>query len=91
VADTLVRAADFQGELWRISMLHDSQTDLHGGRLFVLTWIGVYPLVTLISLLFGDILLTLPLAVRTLILSGLVVGYMVFFWIPLIQRFNTAR
>lgn len=72
-------------------MSQDNQTDLHGGRLFVLAWIGVYPLVTLISLLFGDVLLTLPLAIRTLILSGLVVGYMVFFWIPIIQRFTKAR
>ena len=72
-------------------MSHDSQTGLHGGRLFVLAWIGVYPIVTLISLLFGDVLLTLPLAIRTFILSGLIVGYMLFFWIPIIQRFTKAR
>lgn len=72
-------------------MSQDSQTGLHGGRLFALAWIGVYPVVTLISWLFGDALLTLPLAVRTLILSGVIVGYMVFFWIPILQRFNKAR
>ncbi len=72
-------------------MSQDNQTGFHGGRLFVLAWIGVYPVVTLISLLFGDVLLTLPLAIRTFILSGLVVGYMVFFWIPIIQRFTKAQ
>ena len=72
-------------------MSQDSKTGLHGGRLFMMAWIGVYPIVTLISWLFGDVLLTLPLAARTLLLSGLIVGYMVFFWIPIIQRFYKAR
>ena len=71
-------------------MSQESQTGLHGGRLFVMAWIGVYPIVTLISVLFGDVLLALPLAIRTFILSGLVVGYMIFFWIPIIQRFAKA-
>lgn len=72
-------------------MSQDSQTGLHGGRLFVMAWIGVYPIVTLITLLFGEALLTLPLFIRTLVLSGLVVAYMIFLWIPFIQRFNTSR
>jgi len=33
-------------------MSQHSQTGLHGSRLFVLAWIGVYPMVTLISWLF---------------------------------------
>jgi antibiotic biosynthesis monooxygenase (ABM) superfamily enzyme len=56
-----------------------------------MAWIGVYPFVTLISWGFGELLLSVPLAIRTLFLSGLVVGYMIFFWIPFIQRFNRAR
>jgi antibiotic biosynthesis monooxygenase (ABM) superfamily enzyme len=72
-------------------MSQESQTGLHGGRLFVLAWIGVYPIVTLISLLFGELLLTIPLVIRTLILSGLIVAYMVFIWIPILQRFSRAR
>jgi len=72
-------------------MSQDHQAGLHGVRLFALAWLGVYPMVTLVSWLFGDVLLTLPLPIRTLILSGLMVGYMVFFWMPFIQRFHPAR
>jgi hypothetical protein len=72
-------------------MSADHQMGLHGGRLFALAWLGVYPIVTLVSWLFGDALLTMPLLIRTLVLSGLMVGYMVFFWIPFIQRFRPAR
>jgi antibiotic biosynthesis monooxygenase (ABM) superfamily enzyme len=72
-------------------MTHPSRTGLQAGRFFVMAWIGVYPIVTLISLVFGELLLSVPLAIRTLFLSGLVVGYMTFFWIPFIQRFNRAR
>jgi antibiotic biosynthesis monooxygenase (ABM) superfamily enzyme len=72
-------------------MTHPSRTALQAGRFFVMAWIGVYPIVTLISLVFGELLLSVPLAIRTLVLSGLVVGYMIFVWIPFIQRFNGAR
>jgi antibiotic biosynthesis monooxygenase (ABM) superfamily enzyme len=72
-------------------MSADGHTGLHGTRLFLLAWIGVYPIVTLISMLFGELLLVLPLAIRTLVLSGVVVGFMVFVWIPVLQRFNRSR
>jgi len=72
-------------------MSQDHQTGLRGRRLFAMAWVGVYPVITLISWLFGDVLLALPLPIRTLALSGLIVGYMVFFWMPFIQRFTTAR
>jgi hypothetical protein len=75
----------------RISMSPDHQIDLHGVRLFALAWLGVYPMMTLVSWLFGDVLLLLPLPIRTFILSGLMVGYTVVFWMPFIQRFNPAR
>jgi hypothetical protein len=47
-------------------------------------------MVVIIFLLFGEGLLLLPLAVRMLIVSGLMVGYMFFFWIPLAGRFDRA-
>jgi antibiotic biosynthesis monooxygenase (ABM) superfamily enzyme len=72
-------------------MSQHSQTGLHGSRLFVLAWIGVYPMVTLISWLFGEALMTLPLIMRTFVLSGVVVGFMIFLWIPLIQRVERVR
>ena len=52
-------------------MPHDHQMGFHGGRLFAMAWLGVYPLVTLISWLFGGILLALPLPIRTLVLEWL--------------------
>lgn len=70
-------------------MSPDHQMSFHGGRLFAMAWMGVYPMVTLISWLFGGVLLALPLPIRTLVLSGLMVGYMVFFWMPFIQRVST--
>lgn len=69
-------------------MSHTSQPVSHRRRLFLLAWVGVYPMVTLISLLFGDVLMTIPVLLRTLILSGLVVSYMVFVWIPIIEKYN---
>ena len=71
-------------------MSHDHQMGLHGGRLFALAWVGVYPMVTLISWLFGGVLLALPLPIRTLVLSGLTVGYLLFFWMPFLQRVKQA-
>jgi hypothetical protein len=71
-------------------MSQDSHNGIQRGRLFVWAWLGVYPVVTIISWLFGEALLGLPLALRTLIISGLIVGYMLFFWMPLVGRFNQA-
>ena len=34
-------------------MSHDHKMGFNGGRLFALAWVGVYPMVTLISWLFG--------------------------------------
>jgi antibiotic biosynthesis monooxygenase (ABM) superfamily enzyme len=68
------------------------RTRLHGSRLFVLAWIGVYPMVTIITWVFSDELMALTLRVRTLVLTGLIVGYMVFAWIPFVQWLNgTSR
>lgn len=42
-------------------MSYDHQIGFQGGRLFAMAWVGVYPMVTPISWLFGGVLLALPL------------------------------
>ena len=69
-------------------MSQEDHTDIPGLRLFVAAWLGVYPLVTLISWLFGATLAALPLVLRTLILTGIVVSFMLFLWMPLIHHLN---
>jgi antibiotic biosynthesis monooxygenase (ABM) superfamily enzyme len=52
----------------------------------VLIWVAIYPSITLLFLVFGDVLLRLPVPVRTLVLTGVLVPLMVFVLLPLLQR-----
>lgn len=72
-------------------MSRAKQTSLHGRRLFMLAWIGVYPMVTIITAVLSDELMRLALPFRTLLLSGLIVAYMVFAWMPFVQRLHGTR
>ena len=49
-------------------------------KLFLLSWIAIYPLITVILFLFGQQLILLPLPLRTLILTGVLV-YLMTFWV----------
>lgn len=49
-------------------------------KLFLLTWLAIYPLITVILFLFGQYLNLLPLPLRTLILTGILV-YLMTYWI----------
>tara|TARA_R110002074_G_scaffold182574_1_gene347496 strand:- start:803 stop:1015 length:213 start_codon:yes stop_codon:yes gene_type:complete len=53
-------------------------------------WIAIYPAITVILLLFGDILNRVPVLLRTLILTVILVPLMVYllipFWTKLIQK-----
>ncbi|MEM9924327.1 MAG: hypothetical protein AAF915_11350 [Cyanobacteria bacterium P01_D01_bin.50] len=49
-------------------------------KLFLLTWLAIYPLITGILFLFGQQLSLLPLPLRTLILTGVLV-YLMTFWV----------
>ncbi|MEM9327997.1 MAG: hypothetical protein AAGA85_20190 [Bacteroidota bacterium] len=55
----------------------------------VIVWVAIYPAITGLSWLFGDALGALPLAVRTLILTAILVPLMVYvlipFWTHLLQ------
>ncbi len=56
----------------------------------VLIWVAIYPSITLLFLLFGDLLLQLPVPLRTLVLTGVLVPLMVFVLLPLLQRLFAA-
>ncbi len=52
-------------------------------RNILIVWVAIYPTITVIQYFFGDFLSQLPLALRTLILTGVLVPLMVFVLIPL--------
>ncbi|MEO1086877.1 MAG: antibiotic biosynthesis monooxygenase, partial [Acidobacteriota bacterium] len=56
------------------------------GRLAFATWLGVYPVLTLIAWLFEPVLAGRPVALRTLVMSALMVPIMVYFVMPWIRR-----
>ena len=55
-------------------------------KLFLLTWIAIYPIITGILWLFGSFLIPLPLPLRTLILTVLLVYLMTYIVMPRLQR-----
>lgn len=51
-------------------------------RTVLIVWVAIYPTITVIQYFFGGILSELPLALRTLILTGVLVPLMVYLLIP---------
>lgn len=49
-------------------------------------WIVIYPSITLFNLLFGSYLANLPLPVKTLILTMVLVPWMVFIELPIVNK-----
>jgi antibiotic biosynthesis monooxygenase (ABM) superfamily enzyme len=52
----------------------------------IMVWIAIYPAITLASFLLGDSIQNLPLAIRTLIMTGILVPLMVFILLPLLAK-----
>jgi antibiotic biosynthesis monooxygenase (ABM) superfamily enzyme len=52
----------------------------------LMVWIAIYPSITLLSYLIGDFIKNLPLAIRTLIMTGILVPLMVFILLPLLSK-----
>ncbi|TAI48821.1 hypothetical protein [Flagellimonas allohymeniacidonis] len=48
----------------------------------VIVWVAIYPTITLIMVVFGEMLSELPIYLRTLILTLILVPAMVYFLIP---------
>lgn len=49
-------------------------------------WIVIYPSITLFYILFGSYLINLPLYIKTLTLTVVLVPWMVFIGLPLLNR-----
>ncbi|MFG2292178.1 hypothetical protein [Streptomyces sp. NPDC048603] len=58
-------------------------------RAFI-TWLAVYPTITLALLLLGPLTQDLPLAVRTLILTAVVVPVVAYWLIPALMKANAS-
>jgi antibiotic biosynthesis monooxygenase (ABM) superfamily enzyme len=59
-------------------------------RRAVLTWIAVYGAITAAQLLLGDLIGALPMPLRTLVLTGLVVPLVVYVLVPRLLRLDAA-
>ncbi|SFK01654.1 hypothetical protein SAMN05216275_115149 [Streptosporangium canum] len=55
----------------------------------LLTWLAVYSMITATQLLLGGPIAALPLPVRTLILTGVVVPVVVYVLVPALLRVHT--
>ncbi|MEL6162004.1 MAG: hypothetical protein AAFR18_22575 [Cyanobacteria bacterium J06627_32] len=55
-------------------------------KTFLLTWLAIYPLINLILLVLGPLLNLLPLYLRTLCLTGLLVFLMTYIVMPWMTR-----
>lgn len=55
-------------------------------RRALVTWLSVYPLITIVLWLLGDVVVGMPLPLETLILTGIVVPLSVYIVVPRISR-----
>ncbi len=55
-------------------------------KLFLLTWLAIYPLITFILHFFGKYLILLPLPIRTLLLTGVLVYLMTYWVMPMLMK-----
>ena len=52
----------------------------------IMVWLAIYPAITLLTYLIGDLIKNLPLAFITLIMTGILVPLMVFVLLPLLRK-----
>ncbi|MFM7425847.1 MAG: hypothetical protein ACKO7W_12800 [Elainella sp.] len=69
---------------WRIERRGQAKPPRY--KVFLLTWLAIYPLITGIMLLLGDWLNRLPLLLRTLLLTGLLVYLMTYVVMPKLMK-----
>ncbi len=55
-------------------------------KMAILIWLAIYPSINILFWLLGDWLVTIPMLLRTLILTGILVPLMVFVLLPLLTR-----
>lgn len=54
-------------------------------RAFIV-WLAIFPLITAVFYLFGDVLLLLPLLARTFLLTAVIVPLVFYFFVPFYTR-----
>ncbi|MFY7988822.1 MAG: hypothetical protein ACOVNP_08080 [Flavobacterium sp.] len=52
----------------------------------VMVWLAIYPTITLVTFLIGDYIKNLPLPLKTLIMTGILVPLMVFVLLPILRK-----
>ncbi len=52
----------------------------------IMVWLAIYPAITLLTFLIGDYIKNLPLPLKTLIMTGILVPLMVFVLLPLLRK-----
>jgi antibiotic biosynthesis monooxygenase (ABM) superfamily enzyme len=52
----------------------------------IIVWLAIYPTITLVSFLIGDIIKSWPLPFKTLLMTGILVPLMVFVLLPLLRK-----
>jgi antibiotic biosynthesis monooxygenase (ABM) superfamily enzyme len=52
----------------------------------IMVWLAIYPTITLVSFLIGDIIKSWPLPFKTLLMTGILVPLMVFVLLPLLRK-----
>lgn len=55
-------------------------------KLFLLTWLAIYPLITIILHFFNEYLSLLALPIRTLVLTGVLVYLMTYWVMPMLMK-----
>ena len=55
-------------------------------KIAVLIWLAIYPSITLLFFFFGKELLSIPLPLRTLMITLILVPLMVFILLPALQK-----
>jgi antibiotic biosynthesis monooxygenase (ABM) superfamily enzyme len=52
----------------------------------IMVWLAIYPAITLLTYLIGDLIKNLPLPLKTLIMTGILVPLMIFVLLPLLRK-----
>jgi antibiotic biosynthesis monooxygenase (ABM) superfamily enzyme len=52
----------------------------------VMVWLAIYPAITVLTFLIGDSIKNLPLPIKTLIMTGILVPLMIFVLLPLLRK-----
>ena len=52
----------------------------------IMVWLAIYPAITLLTYLIGDYIKNLPLPLKTLIMSGILVPLMIFVLLPILRK-----